>query len=83
MTLVGAQHKLPLLTNPDFHEIFTRTTAGQIVAGVQVELIALPREMQDHVDAVTERASREMAGDLTPIAAEIGEAGERGEDVGT
>ena len=62
LTLVDADVRLLVLTNPDFHTIFTRATAGQIAPhGVGVELLRLPSDMQRTVDGVTELASREMS----------------------
>jgi len=50
LTLVDAEERLLVLTNPDFHTIFARATAGQIAPGVKVELLALPPDMQRTVD---------------------------------
>ena len=83
LTLVDADVRLLVLTNPDFHTIFTRATAGQIAPGIGVELLPLPADMQRTVDGVTELASREMSRDAATAASavEAEEAGERGEDV--
>ncbi|MGH9921096.1 MAG: hypothetical protein ACRD6W_19780 [Nitrososphaerales archaeon] len=83
LTLVTASERLLILTNPEFHEIFSRTTAGQIAPGIDVRLLTLPEEMQREVDRVVVRASDEMRGDRAAAAAafEAEEAGERGEDV--
>jgi hypothetical protein len=84
LTLVDAGERLLVLTNPAFHEIFTRATAGQIAHEVRVVLLSLPRGMQRTVDGVTARASREMSPEAVTLASavEAEEAGERGEDVG-
>ena len=84
LTLVQAEERLLILTNPEFHAIFVKTMAGRIAAGVEVVLIRLPVEMQANVDAVTGRASKEMGPSAAEaaVAAEAEEAGERGEDVG-
>jgi hypothetical protein len=84
LSLVEAERRLLILTNPEFHSIFTETMAGKIAAGVEVMLIKLPVQMQETVDAVTRRASKEMAGPVAAaaLAAEAEEAGERGQDVG-
>ncbi len=85
LTLVNADVRLLVLTNPAFHAIFTRTTAGQIAPGIGVELLPLPSDMQRTVDGVTELASREMSRDTAEAASavEAEEVGERGEDVGS
>lgn len=83
LTLVDADVRVLLLTNPAFHAIFTKTTAGQIAPGIGVELLPLPSAMQRTVDGITARASREMGRDAATAASavEAEEAGERGEDV--
>lgn len=83
LTLVEADERLLVLTNPDFHSIFTRVTAGQIAPGVTVELLPLPADMQRTVDGVTQLASKEMSREAVAAATafEAEEAGERGEDV--
>lgn len=83
LTLVDAWTRLLVLTNPDFHKIFTRATAGQIAPGVKVELLPLPADMQQSVDGVTALASMEMSREAVTAATalEAEEAGERGEDV--
>ena len=43
LTLVDADVRLLALTNPAFHTIFTRITAGQIAPGIGVELLPLPQ----------------------------------------
>lgn len=82
LTLVAASTRILILTNPEFHEIFTRTTAGQIAPGIEVLLLPLHAEMQQDVDRVVRRASDEMRGDrvVEATALEAEEAGERGED---
>jgi hypothetical protein len=83
LTLVDADVRLLVLTNPDFHAIFTKVTAGQVAPGIGVELLPLPSNMQRTVDGVTALASREMSRDAAAAASavEAEEAGERGEDV--
>jgi hypothetical protein len=83
LTLVAASERLLVLTNPDFHRIFTRATAGQIDPRVKVELLPLSSAMQQIVDGVTALASKEMSREAVTAATavEAEEAGERGEDV--
>ncbi len=85
LTLVDADVRLLVLTNPGFHAIFTRATAGQIAPGVGVQLLPLPSELQRTVDGITALASREMSRDTATAASavEAEEAGERGEEVGS
>ncbi|MEA2621830.1 MAG: hypothetical protein QOH61_740 [Chloroflexota bacterium] len=84
LTLVDADVRLLVLTNPGFHALSTRTTAGQIAPGIGVESLPLPSDMQRTVDGITELA-REMTRDTATAASavEAEEAGERGEDVGS
>ena len=83
LTLVRAPERLLVLTNPDFHAIFTRVTSGQIAQGIRVELLPLPSAMQQVVDEVTARASKEMSREVVIVASavEAEEEGERGTDV--
>jgi hypothetical protein len=83
LTLVEARERLLVLTNPAFYEIFVKTLAGKIAAGVQIVLVPLPAEMQRQVDGVTLLASQEMSPSsvLSAAAVEAEEAGERGVDV--
>lgn len=80
LTQVSAPTRLLVLTNPQFHAIFTRVTTGAIADGVEVVLVPLPAEMQQEVDRVTKRASREMGPDaiLAAAAVVVEEAGEQG-----
>ena len=55
-----------MLTNPEFHGIFTTRMRGAIAAGLDVKLVPLDAELQAEVDAVIAEASREMG----PLAAE-------------
>jgi hypothetical protein len=60
LTLVEAQTKVLLLTNPEFHEILLRHLKGAIALGVDIVLMELPAELQTEVDVVIAEASREM-----------------------
>lgn len=81
LTLVAAEERLLILTNRAFHEVFTRATRGQIANGIEVELVELPADMQQKVDAITRRASEEMGRERAAAASEVEaeEAGERGD----
>lgn len=62
LSLIEPQRRLLILTNPDFYEIFTKRTIGQVPDSISVELITLPSTMQVVVDQVTSKASEEMDG---------------------
>lgn len=81
LTLVSASERMLVLTNPEFHDIFTRVTSGQIASGIGILLLPLPSEMQGEVDRVTRRASDEMSAEKRTAASalEAEEAGERGD----
>jgi len=85
LTLVKATRRLLVLTNPQFHAIFTHATSGQIAEGVEVQLVELPPEMQREVNGVTKLASQEMSPQAVAAASavEAEEAGERGQNVPT
>lgn len=63
LMLVPADERVLILTNPEFFEIFSHSTKGRVVPEVRVELMPLPPDMQAQVEAVTKRASDEMAGE--------------------
>jgi hypothetical protein len=65
LSLVDAPTRILVLTNPDFHRIFTKKAEGAIAPGLSVELIGLPADEQAEVDAVVAAASAEV----TPEAA--------------
>lgn len=60
LSLLDAPVRRLVLTNPDFHEIFTTVMRGAIAAGVTVELVELPPELQAEVDSVIAEASSEI-----------------------
>ncbi len=49
-----------VLTNPLFHEIFTKRMRGSLVPGIEVVLMPLSAELQAEVDQVVCEASRKM-----------------------
>ena len=61
LMLVPADERILILTNPEFFEIFIHKTKGRVVPEVRVESMPLPPDMQAQVEAVTKRASDEMA----------------------
>ena len=71
LMLVPADERILVLTNPEFFAIFNRSTKGRIVPEVRVELMPLPLDMQTRVDAVTKRASDEMARESTGVSRDV------------
>jgi hypothetical protein len=62
-----------VLTNPEFHEIFTTRMRGAIALGIEVVRSPLDAELQAEVDQVITAASREMgpmATEAVAVAAE-------------
>jgi hypothetical protein len=66
LSLVQASVRRLVLTNPEFHEIFTTRMRGAIALGVEVVLSPLDAELQAEVDQVIAAASSEMG----PLATE-------------
>jgi len=60
LSLLDSPVRRLVLTNPQFHEIFTKRIAGALPQGVEVELVSLPAELQAEVDDVIRRASDEI-----------------------
>ena len=71
LMLVPADERILVLTNPEFFAIFNRSTKGRVVPEVRVELMPLPLDMQTRVDAVTKRASDEMARESTGASRDV------------
>jgi hypothetical protein len=60
LSLVQAERRLLVLTDPQFHRIFEKVSDGRIPPGVEVLHIPLPRDVQARVDLARHKASREM-----------------------
>lgn len=60
LSLVDAPVRRLVLTNPEFHEIFTKRIAGALPEGVEVKLLPRPPELQAEVDGVIREASDEI-----------------------
>ena len=71
LMLVPADERILVLTNPEFFAIFNRSTKGRVVPEVRVEMMPLPLDMQTRVDAVTKRASDEMARESTGVSRDV------------
>ena len=60
LSLLDSPVRRLVLTNPQFHEIFTKRMAGALPQGVEVKLVPLPADLQAEVDDVIRRASEEI-----------------------
>jgi hypothetical protein len=60
LSLLDAPVRRLVLTNPQFHEIFTTVMRGAIAEGVDVVLLPLPSQLQSEVDVVMAEASGEI-----------------------
>jgi hypothetical protein len=58
---VDAPIRILVLTNPEFHDIFVSDSRGRLAPGLEIELVALPEDIQRQIQQVTHAASREMA----------------------
>lgn len=59
---MDAPHRMLVMTNPEFFDIFSRDSAGRLHPDLELKLVRLPVEMQARIDGVTQAASQEMAG---------------------
>jgi len=62
LTLVDVPTRLLVLTDPEFHDIFTNRMTGAVANGIDVELLVLPPSIQKRVDQIRDKSSAEMAG---------------------
>lgn len=60
LSLISAPTRWLVLTNPEFHEIFTSVMDGAVSPGIEVRLMPLPAELQARVDGVIAAAVDEM-----------------------
>lgn len=60
LSLVDANHRILVLTDPEFHQIMRNDSDGKLAPGLELMLIALPRELKEQVQAVHRAASKEM-----------------------
>jgi hypothetical protein len=58
LSLLKAPVRRLVLTNPQFHAIFTKRMAGAMPEGVEVRLVPLPPDLQAEVDGVIARPAR-------------------------
>jgi len=59
LSLVSAPQRILVLTDPDFHRIFSDVSDGRLPIGVEVLHIPLPQEIQARVRAARNVASTE------------------------
>ena len=59
---IEAPHRLLVMTNPEFFEIFSHDSRGRLHPDLELKLVRLPAEMQVRIDGVTRAASEEMTG---------------------
>jgi hypothetical protein len=73
LSLVEAPIRRLVLTTPAFFQLFAKTSAGAVAAGLQVVCVPLPAAIQAEVDKVVEEASREVSPDRAKraIAADV------------
>jgi len=62
LSLVNAEIRLLVLTDPDFYSIMKRETRGRLPNGVELVLCVLPPELQKEVDKTRALAAREVGG---------------------
>ncbi|MGH9782611.1 MAG: hypothetical protein ACRD88_00355 [Terriglobia bacterium] len=62
LSLVEAPVRLLVLTNPEFHTIFSREIQGRLAKGLAIKLLPLPVEMEKRVREVQDMASKEVSG---------------------
>lgn len=60
LSLVQADQKLLILTDPEFHRLFSEQCAGMVVCGVEVRHCPLPPELERVKQKVREAASTEI-----------------------
>ena len=60
LSLLDAPVRWLVLTNPEFHEIFSKRMTGALPDGVEVKLVPLPEGLQAEVDGVIREASDEI-----------------------
>ena len=62
LSLIEAERKLLVLTDPDFFEIFSSETRGHLATSVEIVLCPLPPELKAEVDKVRTKATSEVGG---------------------
>jgi hypothetical protein len=61
LSLVSAPHRFLILTDPEFHRIFSEVSDGKLPHGVEILHIPLPEELQSKVAAARAVASGEVS----------------------
>ena len=62
LSLAQAERRILVLTNPEFHKIFSRHSDGKVAPGLKLKLIPLSPELGEQAQAVQRAASQEMSG---------------------
>jgi hypothetical protein len=57
----AARHRILVLTDHEFHQIFKSHSDGRLAPGLELMLIPLPPELREQVQVVQEEASQEMS----------------------
>jgi hypothetical protein len=61
LSLVNAERRILVLTDPEFYRIFQSDCDGKLATGLELILIPLPPELEKRVQAMREAASQEMS----------------------
>jgi hypothetical protein len=61
LSLVKAERRILVLTNPEFYEIFQSRSDGRLAPGLELMLVSLPPELREEAQTVQQEASQEMA----------------------
>jgi hypothetical protein len=70
LSLVSANKRVLLVTNPEFHELLKKRLDGLMAAGTELECMPLPSGLQKDLDAVIAVASKEVTPSVSSAAAE-------------
>jgi hypothetical protein len=61
LSLVSGAHRFLILTDPEFHKIFSNVSDGRLPSGVEVVHIPLPGEIQERVRVARRGAAVEVS----------------------
>ena len=61
LSLVDADHRILVLTDPEFYRIMMSESDGKLAFGLELMLIELPPKLKEQVQAVHKAASQEMS----------------------
>ncbi len=60
LSLVRAEKRILVLTDPEFHRIFVKISDGRLPRGVELVHLPLPAKLQSRVEAARRVATREV-----------------------